>query len=73
MRELSKDSIESQYNDEPVYYCKNCLSLYIVSLDAFNPDEGCYCENCSKTDIGITDIFSYRELYFNKYHKYPEE
>ena len=73
MKELSKDSIESKYNNEPVFYCKNCLSLYITSLDAFNPDEGCYCESCSRTDIGETDIFTYREMYKEKFGKYPEE
>lgn len=73
MNVLSKDSIESKYNDEPVYYCKHCLSLYITCLDAFNPNEGSYCEDCSRTDIGEASIFEWREMYKNKYGKYFDE
>jgi hypothetical protein len=73
MVKLSKSSLESKYNEEPVFYCKDCLSLFIVNLDETNPEDGCYCEKCSRTDIGETDIMSYREMYKTKYGIYPEE
>lgn len=73
MKRLSKDSLNSKYNDDPVYYCKSCLSLWVEALDAFNPDEGSYCRKCGRTDIDMTDIMSYREMYKEKYGMYPEE
>ena len=52
------------YNSEPVYYCKKCLSLKIMEFD--NND---YCDICGSTDIETTDIESWREMYKNKYGK----
>ena len=42
----------SQYEDEPVFYCKHCHSLRIMVGDGF----GDYCDDCGSTDIGQCHI-----------------
>lgn len=53
----------NSYNIEPVYYCKHCLSLHVIS------DVCDYCANCGNTDIDSTDIFNWEKLYQKKYGK----
>lgn len=53
------------YNDEPVHYCKNCLSLRIKSVfTGLNLD---YCDECGGTIIEQTHIDKWRELYKERY------
>ena len=47
-RKLSKE----EYNSIPVYYCRECLSLRVRSLD----DDTCYCDDCGSTDIDKDSI-----------------
>lgn len=54
---------ECTYNNEPVYFCKKCLSLKIMSVNA----ELCYCEDCGSTDILKSHIEEWESLYKNKY------
>lgn len=53
------------YNDEPVFYCKSCLSLKIKTV-ASNLDLD-YCEECGCTDIGEAHIEEWRNLYKARY------
>lgn len=69
MRELKEEQLKSLYNDEPVYYCKSCLSLYIEILD----EDDSLCRECNRTDIGQTDIFTWRDMWKEKYGEYPED
>lgn len=55
---------KEDYNAEPVVYCKNCLSLRIMTLD--NMD---YCDECGCTDLDTTDIASWEKIYEKKYGK----
>lgn len=55
---------EKNYNSEDVFYCKNCLSLRIMTFE--NND---YCDICGCTDIESTDIESWKEMYKTKYGK----
>ena len=55
------------YNEEPVYYCTECLSLKIRSIDNM-PDSG-YCDNCGSTDISSIDIANWERRYKHKYGK----
>ena len=72
MKPLREEQLNSPYNDEPVYYCKSCLSLCIEIIG--NPeDEDSVCVRCNRTDIGKTDISTWREMWKEKYGKYPEE
>lgn len=56
---------ESEFNDEPVYYCPHCLSLKIKVLDQFVD----YCDDCGCTDVETTDIFTWRSMYKKRFGK----
>lgn len=53
----------NEYNKEPVYYCKQCMSLRIMSLD----DTTCFCDECGSTEIDQTDITSWEKMYEEEY------
>lgn len=57
------------YNSEPVFYCRSCLSLRIRGVDDCE-----YCDVCSSTDIGQCSIKEWEELYKSKFgHAYLDE
>lgn len=61
---------KSKYDDEPVLYCANCLSLNIKHEDAVEVD---YCADCGCCDITETSIELWEKRYALKYgHKYVE-
>ena len=41
---------QSEYNLEPVLYCKHCLSLKVLSVPKMEDSD--YCDDCGSTDIG---------------------
>jgi hypothetical protein len=59
MDKLSKED----YNNEPVYYCSDCLSLRIRDIDGVN-----YCDKCSSTNIEQTHIQEWEQMYNRKYY-----
>lgn len=68
---MSKDC-KDDYNDDPVYYCKRCLSLNIKDMP-FSKDI-CYCADCTNADIGTTSIEEWLEMYKKKYgHEHIEK
>lgn len=56
---------KEEYNNIPVHYCTNCLSLDIRYTD----DEIDFCDDCGDIDIEIIHIEFWEELYKNKYGK----
>lgn len=65
-----KEQIENcvDYNDEPVYYCKQCLSLRIRHiLDVANTE---FCDSCGSMDIDTCNIYDWEDLYKNRYGFY---
>ena len=55
----------SNYNDEPVFYCKSCLSLAVKTVvSGLDLD---YCDECGSTDIEQTHIEEWRKLYRERY------
>ena len=56
---------KESYDDDPVYYCKRCLSLSIRTMP-YLPDQD-YCGDCGATDIGITDIETWKRYYRDKH------
>lgn len=60
-----KDIQPNEYDNVPVVYCKNCLSLKIMVLD----DSVDYCDDCGCTEMESTDIASWEEMYKKKYGK----
>ena len=59
MDKLSKED----YNNEPVYYCTQCLSLRIRSLEDME-----YCDKCGSTNIEQTHIEEWEQMYEKKYN-----
>ena len=39
-----------EYNEEPVFYCKRCLSLRIMNIPKVEDSD--FCDTCNGTDIG---------------------
>lgn len=61
---MSKLSTE-EYNSIPVLYCKKCLSLKVMNLVGIEDFD--YCDECGATDIGETDIETWRKLHKERY------
>lgn len=54
-----------EYNDEPVFYCKSCLSLKIKTVaSGLDLD---YCDECGCTDIEEASIEEWQALYRERY------
>lgn len=53
-----------EYNDEPVVYCADCLSLNILTIDGID-----YCEKCGSTSTKEANIFDWENMYRDKYKK----
>lgn len=57
--------MDSDYNDEPVFYCKSCLSLRVKTVTSgLNLD---YCDECGSTDIEQAHIEEWKKLYKERY------
>tara|TARA_R110002049_G_scaffold227371_1_gene399571 strand:- start:112 stop:348 length:237 start_codon:yes stop_codon:yes gene_type:complete len=66
---MSKNGIE---NNEPVTYCKLCLSIHIKTVEfPKNETEGDrdvhYCVPCGNTELETAHISEWEELYKEKY------
>lgn len=57
----------STYNEEPVYYCENCLSLKIMRIN--DHDDYCFCDECGSSSIETANIVDWENMYKNKYNK----
>lgn len=67
LRKYSLDS-HKEYDEEPVVYCKHCLSLRIMSIDGIE-----LCDDCGSAEFEQTDIYNWEKLYENMYgHKFVE-
>ena len=53
------------YDDDPVFYCKRCLSLNIKQIPLVENQD--YCDECGSTDIGTADIEEWNRMYKKKY------
>lgn len=58
---------KEDYNKEPVYYCKKCLSLHIIAYNEAGISE--YCNKCGSTDIDTTSIENWIALQEAKNNK----
>ena len=59
-----KALIKASYNEEPVFYCKHCLSLKVRTYN----DIIDYCDDCGSTTIEKTNITSWEKMYKEKYN-----
>lgn len=55
------------YDEEPVYYCRHCLSLKVMRMAGM--DDLCYCDKCGSTDIGTENIRVWELQYHARYNK----
>lgn len=53
----------NQYDEEPVWFCEECLSLQIMT--GYVP----YCAFCGSTEIGQCDIYEWEEKWEERYGK----
>lgn len=56
------DKHHNEYNDEPVTYCVDCLSLKIMTEDGID-----YCDKCGSTNLKEANVFDWEKLYAAKY------
>lgn len=61
---MSKLSTE-EYNSISILYCKKCLSLKVMNLTGMEDFD--YCDECGSTDIGQTDIETWKKLFKERY------
>lgn len=52
----------SNYNDEPVFYCSRCLSLKVKCEDGLD-----YCDDCGCGDIGESSFEDWERMYVKRY------
>lgn len=72
MSNLNIEKHHNEYDDEPVLYCKHCLSLNIRNIPKLEDSD--YCDKCGSTSIGECSIEEWENLYKSRYgHKYLEE
>lgn len=63
---------QQEYNTEPVFYCKKCLSLKIRDVEHISNSE--YCDECGSTNIGATDISDWEAMYMARYgHRFLDK
>lgn len=63
---------KEEYNQEPVFYCKNCLSLKIRDVEHIDDSE--YCDDCGSTDVESTSIERWEAMYVARYgHKFTDK
>ena len=53
------------YEVDPVYYCKQCLSLRIMGVGTH--EDLIFCDECNSTDIALADIRDWEQKYKAKY------
>ena len=61
----TEKSAKEEYDKEPVFYCKQCLSLKVRRVVGI--EEAVYCDDCGCTDIEEADIKEWEALYKQKY------
>lgn len=59
------NTCKEQCNDEPVFYCKSCLSLKVKTVVVGSDLD--FCDECGSTDIGQAHIEEWRRLYKERY------
>lgn len=52
----------TKYDEEVVYYCKNCLSLAIRDMG-----DKPYCDKCGYLEVGVGDISEWADLHKEMY------
>lgn len=64
MSNLKETSSKEEYNNEPVQYCADCLSLRVRAIAGMS--DACYCDECGCTNIQETTIDKWEAMYKEK-------
>lgn len=60
--------MSSKTNDEPITYCKTCLSIRIKTIEFKETNQEVdYCTACSNTELDETHIYDWERMYEEKY------
>ena len=59
---IEERKLREEFNKEPVYYCKHCLSLRI--LNAAGQD---FCDYCGSDDIGTASIEEWEDMCIKRF------
>lgn len=62
---MEDNNKKQEYDEVPVHYCSNCLSLRIRKV-ADIPDLD-FCDECGGTNIQITNIRVWEKLHVERY------
>jgi hypothetical protein len=57
---------KEEYNQIPVHYCKNCLSLAIIKSD---DNSHVFCKDCGGTEMSVTSIDTWEFLFEQEFGK----
>lgn len=69
---ISRDEKIKEYNQEPIFYCKNCLSLKVINIPDI-PDSD-FCDECGSTNIDSCLIQEWEKMYKDKFkHNYLDK
>lgn len=63
---MSDQDKRNDYDDEPIFYCANCLSLSIIHEDSIDSD---CCKDCGGTNIKEAMPDEWEKMYRRKYGK----
>jgi hypothetical protein len=55
------------YEEEPIWYCRSCLSMRILNSSGTDEDfledpTPCSCDDCGSTDIAVTGKYGIEEI-----------
>jgi hypothetical protein len=69
---LNMMTAKEGYEQEPVTYCKTCMSIHIKTIEFEDGPEGeeryvDYCVPCGNTDLDKVYLAEWEELYAEKY------
>lgn len=67
-KKLEMITSKEDSNNEPITYCKTCLSIHIKTVDFKDTQQEVdYCVNCSNTDLDTVHISEWEDMYREKY------
>jgi hypothetical protein len=73
LKQFKKMAISKEgYNNEPITYCKTCLSIQIKTIEFEKGSDGedrsvDYCIPCGNTDLTTSHVSEWDEMYEEKY------
>lgn len=68
LKKLKMITTKDNSNNEPITYCKTCLSIHIKTVKFEDTDQVVdYCISCSNTELAEAHISEWEDLYEDRY------